>query len=272
MYSVLKVTTLFTVVFFLIVSSIFYVSGYQPQSHTKNNPTNTKIKTADTIFNLTADEQNTKKPTSFPEITPTLRNDSILESDLLTILTQQDINPNYPTFADRISTIEARRNGVAVDPQAIWNASNADTPWETLDEAPDSLNLSLDKKLDGREFIKIDPLKIESLVHGDTFELTIQQLNVTFTAHIENVISEDNGSNVTWTGYLEGLESPNTITLTRGSNLIVGGISTPHALYSLQAIGELGWIVDSSTLFVGGDKPIIVTPEIKSNAPEIPNS
>ncbi len=80
------------------------------------------------------------------------------------------------------------------------------------------MNLSAEQKLDGREFIQINPLKIESLVQGDTLEITIQQANKTYTARIDQVISEGDGRNVTWRGYLDDVESPNSFTITRGTN------------------------------------------------------
>jgi hypothetical protein len=185
---------------------------------------------------------------------------------------QKDENPSYATFEERVSTVVARRHGKAIDPALLYEASKKETAWVALSEIPNTLDLTLEQKLDGREFIKIDPLKIESLVHGDTLEITIAQLNSTYTAHITDVVSEDEGRNVTWLGYLEGLESPNTLTITRGKDLIVGGISTPNALYSLQAHGDIGWIVDSATLFVGGDQPILVTPDMMNELLQTPNS
>jgi len=181
------------------------------------------------------------------------------------VMGMDDDNPNYGKFSDRVNMVSARRNGRAVDPVALWEASQEETLWKPLDEAPDSLNLSLDQKLDGREFIKVSALKLESLVPGDTLDVTVAQLNKTFTATIEKVRSEDDGQNVTWSGHIEGMEAPNFLTLTRGDNLIIGGISTPTGLYNLQANGEVGWIVDSSTLFVGGDHQIEVPQHLIDN-------
>ncbi|WP_196156930.1 hypothetical protein [Reinekea sp. G2M2-21] len=178
------------------------------------------------------------------------------------VLQLEDRNENYPTVGDRVSTVVARRHGQVYDAVKIWQASQSDTAWKAVHSIPDGLNLSVEQQLDGREFIQIDPLKIESLVQGDRFEIAIAQANQTYLATVEEVRSEDDGRSVTWSGTLQGIDPPNTFSITRGNRLIVAGIATPQALYSLQADGEYGWIVDSATLFVGGDEPIEVTPDM----------
>jgi hypothetical protein len=178
------------------------------------------------------------------------------------VLLLEDRNENYPTVGDRLSTVIARRHGQVYDAVKIWQASQADAAWKSVQSFPDGLNLSVEQQLDGREFIQIDPLKIESLVQGDQFEIAIAQANQTYLATVEEVRSEDDGRSVTWSGTLHGIDPPNTFSITRGDRLIVAGIATPQALYSLQADGEYGWIVDSATLFVGGDEPIEVTPDM----------
>ncbi|EAR11094.1 hypothetical protein [Reinekea blandensis] len=266
MQSKVKVFSLSILVLIAVCSLIFYLSGTRSSSpQIETAVSSDAVQESSTVITKEtkpSSESNDKTQAQQSTMPVVDEANDIADRSLASILTEPDVNPDYATFSDRISTVRARRNGQEVQADKIWEASKADSAWTTVDEAPDSLNLTREQELDGREFIKIDPLKIESLVHGDTLEVTIQQLNRTFTAHITDVISEDEGRSVTWKGYLDGLDSPNTITITRGSNLIVGGISTPQALYSLQANGEDGWLVDSSTLFVGGDEPIEVTPDM----------
>lgn len=183
------------------------------------------------------------------------------------LLQQPDSNPDYPTFQDRVIEVSVRRNNEPVDHQALWVASQSPEAWQPLESPSQSFGLSAEDMQDGREFISIDPLKIESLVPGDTLEIPIAQLGTTLVAHIHDVRSEDNGRNVTWTGQLEGLDAPNEITLTRGGTLIMGGISTPDGIYELQAHGNEGWIASGATLFKGQDQQIIVPPELIENPP-----
>ncbi|MAM86303.1 hypothetical protein [Allohahella sp. A8] len=183
------------------------------------------------------------------------------------LLLQPDVNPDYPTFQDRVTEVSVRRNNRDFDPQALWVASQRPEAWQALEAPSQNFGLSAEEMQDGREFINIDPLKIESLVPGDTLELPIAQLNTTLVAQIDEVRSEDNGRNVTWTGEILGLDAPNQITLTRGGDLIMAGISTPDGVYELQAHGSEGWIANGATLFKGQDQQIVVPPELIENPP-----
>ncbi|GAA3961177.1 hypothetical protein GCM10022278_19060 [Allohahella marinimesophila] len=183
------------------------------------------------------------------------------------LLQQPDSNPDYPSFQDRVTAVSVRRNNQHFDPRALWLASQEPEAWQPLETPSQSFGLSAEEMQDGREFVRIDPLKIESLVPGDTLEIPIAQLNTTLVAYIEDVRSEDNGRNVTWTGQLAGLDAPNEFTLTRGGDLIMGGISTPDGIFELQAHGSEGWIASGATLFKGQDQQIVVPPELIESPP-----
>jgi hypothetical protein len=175
--------------------------------------------------------------------------------DEATLLSLEDPNPDYATFGDRVQEVSARRNGQAMDPRLLWLASQEKEGWSALDDMPVAAELSETERYDGREFIRVNPLKIESLVAGDKMALPISQINQTYTMKVDAVRSES-GNSVTWTGHLEGLESDNHVVITRGDSLIVAGITTPEGLFELQARGDEGWIASSATLFKGGDEII----------------
>ncbi|PAU65649.1 hypothetical protein BZL41_05610 [Pseudomonas sp. PIC25] len=175
----------------------------------------------------------------------------------LQLLMQPDPNPYYATFGDRLQEVLARRDGQAVDPKKLWTALQEKAAWKPLEGSPDQLPLTAEQRSDGREFISIDPLKIESLVPGDHLEVPIAQANQTYDVVIDHVRSTD-GQSMTWSGHIEELSQDNQVTITRGNGLIVGGITTPQGLYALQAHGNQGWIATSATLFKGGDKHIEV--------------
>lgn len=184
------------------------------------------------------------------------------------ILESPDQNPEYPTFGHRLSEIEARRNGQKMDAAQLWAASQQPAAWKPLESAPDALNLTNEERNDGREFITFSPLKLESLVAGDTLDIEMAQTGQTFTAKIDQATSEDDGRNVTWTGRSTDPGFPGSLTITKGDTLIVGGISTPDGHYELQVHGDKGWIVNSATIFKGVDQQIIVPPELLENPPK----
>lgn len=176
------------------------------------------------------------------------------------LMAQKDPNERYGTFGKRFEEVVARRNGQTIDAQALWNAMQQKEPWQPLQETPTAPELSDADKNDGREFININPMKIESLVAGDKLDITLSQTNKNYIVNIDNVQAES-GNNVTWTGHIDGLEADNQVNITRGDTLIVAGITTPEGLFELQARGNQGWIASSSTMFKGEDVVIEVTPD-----------
>ena len=183
------------------------------------------------------------------------------------ILKSQDENPDYGTFERRYSEITARRNGQQLDVEQLWLASRQPNAWKPVDSIPDSLNLTDEEKNDGREFIEFSPMKLESLVAGDTLEIDMGKANKSFKAKIEDAQSEDNGKNVTWTGTSIDENFRGRLTITKGDSLIIGGISTDDGHYEIQVKGNKGWIVSSSTLFKGVDQQITVPQDMIDNPP-----
>lgn len=188
-------------------------------------------------------------------------------SDDQEILALVDTNPNYATFGDRYTEISARRAGNVPDPRAILKASWEGGVWQTDETAGQDLNLTEAELTDGREFIQFNPIKLESLVAGDSFEISLAQTARTYTVIVEEVRSDDDGRNVTWSGRIDGDDGFNQVTLTRGKDLIVGGITTPDGYFQIQVQGDKGWIVNSATLFKGVDQQVIVPKDLIENPP-----
>ncbi|MET1078594.1 MAG: hypothetical protein ABWY06_11315 [Pseudomonas sp.] len=182
------------------------------------------------------------------------------------LLAMADSNPDYPTLADRLSEVSARRDGQHVDVAALYAATRKSSAWEPLDSIPEGFPLSVAEQYDGRQFIQVDPMKIESLVPGDTLDIDIGQLNQSFTAVIDNVQAQPN-NNVTWTGHLKDMETPSQVVFTRGESLIVAGITTPQGHFEMEARGNKGWIVNSATLFKTPDVLIEVPREELAKTP-----
>lgn len=185
------------------------------------------------------------------------------------ILQRPDTNPNYGTFKNRVTEVEARRNGKRVDPQQLWEAAQQPNAWKTVSGAADSLNLSDADKNDGRKFIELSPLKLESLVAGDTLEIDMGDAGKALKVKIDGARSEDDGRNVTWTGDSTDANSPYHLTITKGETLVMGGLSTPEGLYQIEVHDGKGWIVSSATLFrKGTDQHITVPEELLKNPPK----
>lgn len=185
------------------------------------------------------------------------------------ILQRPDTNPNYGTFRNRVTEVEARRNGKPVDPQQLWEAAQQPNAWKNVSSASDSLNLSDVDKNDGRKFIELSPLKLESLVAGDTLDIDMGDAGKALKIKIDAAHSEDDGKNVTWTGGSTDTGSPYHLTITKGDTLVMGGISTPDGLYQIEVHDGKGWIVSNATLFrKGTDQHITVPPELLKNPPK----
>src|SRR5690606_11412827 len=152
-------------------------------------------------------------------------------------------NPDYPTFASRFDEIRARRDGLHLDPEALLAAMHQPTAWTVDESQAEGLPLTDEERHDGREFIRFSPLKVETLVPGDVMEIPIWQANANYRMQVDRVEAHGDG-NVTWYGHLKEFERDNQVTITRGESLTYGGITTPDALYVLEARGEKGWIAD----------------------------
>lgn len=173
------------------------------------------------------------------------------------LLEMTDGNPDYPTFADRVQEVMARRNGEMFDLRALWDASRQDEGWNALQGMPDAPELSEAERQDGREFIQVNPLKIESLVPGDRVTLPINQIGQRYAIRIDNVRVQS-GNAITWMGHLEDVDQDYTVVITRGESLIMAGITTPQGHFEMQARGDQGWIASSATLFKGGDEIVAI--------------
>lgn len=187
------------------------------------------------------------------------------------LLQQPDPNPDYATFADRLNEIRNRRQGADQNAQAIYDAMQQPYAWEASDTPADHLPLTQEQAMDGREFIEVNPAKIESLLPGDTLEIQIGQINGVYTAKIDQAMVGV-GDSVNWEGHLEnvpGLPGKSHVFLTKSGSLIVGGITTPHGHFELEAHNGSGWIVSSKTLFKEPDQLIEVSEEELSRTPAV---
>jgi hypothetical protein len=151
-------------------------------------------------------------------------------------------------LGSRLEVMHQRRHGQIYNSEAVAAAVVRNAAWIPTDDVPTSLPLKPEEFTDGRQFIQLDPLKIESLIPGDTFLVAVEKLGAQYRVEIDSVEVHD-GGRISWHGHLAGLSERYNVTFTRGESLTVGGLETPDGHYVLQAHGKNGWIASSQKLF-----------------------
>jgi hypothetical protein len=175
-------------------------------------------------------------------------NDDPIAAELQDRYAEVADNPDYPQLQDRLDAMHKRHTNKSFDVEEVIDALTQPEAWSRVNEPPGELPLTAAERSDGREFIRFNPTRIETLMPGDTLEIPVWQLGERFTMRVERTESHANGS-VTWHGHLENFNEPHRVTITVGDGLSLGGIDTPRGHYVLQAHGESGWIASSETLF-----------------------
>lgn len=163
---------------------------------------------------------------------------------------------DFRYLQDRLTAMQERRPNLNFDPEQVAAAIDRDVAWTPLKEVPKELPLTPEEFADGREFIALDSLKIETLMPGDRVRIPIQALGREYDVIIDQVEKHDYNS-ISWNGHIEGGDGQNYMaTFTRGASLTVGGMDTPDGQYELLANGDKGWIASSGLLFKHHSDPI----------------
>lgn len=157
-------------------------------------------------------------------------------------------NPDYPQLQTRLDAMRQRQPTRSFDAEQVVETMAQSEAWVRVETPPEELPLTPSEKFDGREYIRFNPLRIETLMPGDTLEIPVWQLGARYKMRVDYAETHANGS-VTWHGHLENFNEPHRVTITVGDSLSLGGIETPSGHYVLQAHGESGWIASSETLF-----------------------
>lgn len=166
------------------------------------------------------------------------------------------VSENYNYIQDRLDIMRERRPNDVYDEKAVAEAVARTDAWTPLKEIPKDLPLNKEDLADGREFIKFDNLKLETLVPGDNLRLAIKETGQQYDVNIDDVETLDE-NRTTWRGHIEGTDGHNyEVSLTHGPKLTVGGIDTPDGQYIVQANGENGWVASSARLFKRHVDPI----------------
>ena len=153
------------------------------------------------------------------------------------------------SFDERLTAMQERRPNQHFDPVAVEAAMKRQTAWATPEEVPEELPLQPEEFTDGRQFIELDSLKIETLMPGDAVKVTIDETGADYSVTVDRIEKHDYNS-ISWYGHIEGADGQNySVSFTRGEKLTVGGLDTPEGHYVLQAHGNNGWLASSALLF-----------------------
>lgn len=149
---------------------------------------------------------------------------------------------------ERMIAISSRRDGVDFDDGMVQDAVRRENLWEVVSGSVVVSGLSLEDVYDGREFIRFDALKVETLIPGDNIRLYIPQAQREYTANIRSVI-ENGGGVITWEGEISGTNNKGKVSITKDLETTYIGLFTEDAHYTVEAKGDIGWIANSGTLF-----------------------
>jgi hypothetical protein len=158
-------------------------------------------------------------------------------------------NAEGVSFDERLAAMQQRRPNQQFDPAAVEAAMQRQAAWAPAEEVPEDLPLQPEEFTDGRQFIELDSLKIETLMPGDAVKVTIDETGEDYNVTVDRVEKHDYNS-ISWYGHIEGADGQTySVSFTRGETLTVGGLDTPEGHYVLQAHGNNGWIASSALLF-----------------------
>ena len=181
----------------------------------------------------------------------------------VTDVTEQEVaNLDVMSARYRLQKIHERLPNSDITEEQILTAMAEPSLWKQLNTVPENLPLSEEKIRDGREFVSLDSLKLETLVIGDTVELPLTQTGRTYFMKVERVQDMGDG-NTTWSGQLTDSGAYHHVSFTRGaSGVTVGGINSPDGHFTVEGRGDTGWIVLSRVDAMNREEGDAVIPEI----------
>ncbi|PUA26852.1 MAG: hypothetical protein B0W54_20705 [Cellvibrio sp. 79] len=149
----------------------------------------------------------------------------------------------------RMDNIKQRRPNLDYSPEEVAAAVARNTSWSPAETTPKNLPLKPEELADGRQFIQLDTMKMETLMPGDAINVRVDENAKDYEVVIDKVEKHDYSS-ISWYGHIQGEDGQKySVSFTRGEALTVGGLDTPDGHYVLQAHGNNGWIASSQLLF-----------------------
>lgn len=216
----------------VVLSLIYFFS--QPSTNLSSDNNDSIVSTQDTSP-TSAGENNQSKNQAIATISS-----SASSSDEQTIT---------PELQERIAAMQQRRPNQQFSNNEVAAAVNRTTSWTPTEEIPRELPLQPEEFTDGRQFIELDSLKIETLMPGDEVNVRVDENANDYKVTIDRIEKHDYNS-ISWYGHIQGDDGQKySVSFTRGEQLTVGGLDTPDGHYVLQGHGDKGWIASSQLLF-----------------------
>ena len=179
-----------------------------------------------------------KNPAATPVITTASSNQASSDGQGIT-----------PELQERLSAMQQRRPNQHFSAEQVMAAVKRTKTWTAAEEIPRELPLKPEEFNDGRQFIELDSLKIETLMPGDQVKVRVDKNAKDYEVIIDRIEKHDYNS-ISWYGHIQGDDGQQySVSFTRGEQLTVGGLDTPDGHYVLQGHGDKGWIASSQLLF-----------------------
>lgn len=190
------------------------------------------------------------------------KTETVNEPAAVEVTEQEVANLDVTSARYRLQKIHERSPDSSITEEQILAVMEKPFIWKQLDKVPENLPLSEEKIRDGREFISLDSLKLETLVIGDTVELPLAQTGRTYFMKVEGVQDMGDG-NTTWSGQLSDSGAGyHHVSFTRGaSGVTVGGINSPDGHFTVEGRGDTGWVVLSRVDAVNREEGDAIIPD-----------
>ncbi len=159
-----------------------------------------------------------------------------------------DDNARYPTLESRLTALRELYPYREFSGDDVVDLMSRPNAWQPTSQVPDSLPLTDIQRNDGREFIELNPERLELLLPGDNIELPLERLGMHLKMEVDSreVLP---GGGFTLHGRVLGTTELMRVTITQNAGLSIAGIDTPQGHVVLQANDDHGWIAASETLF-----------------------
>ncbi|HEX7764309.1 MAG TPA: hypothetical protein VF433_11960 [Cellvibrio sp.] len=214
----------------LAMAALYFFNRPQPQHKgTEINQAATRSTTQNIGDNM---------PSADKKITATASSGSSTDAQVMT-----------PELQERLSEMQARRPNLHFDTNEVAAAVARTTTWTATDTVHRELPLAEEEFTDGRQFLDLDSLKIETLMPGDQINVRVAEQAKDYKVTIDRIEKHDYNS-ISWYGNITGDDGHKyQVSVTRGEHLTVGGLDTPDGHFVIQAHGNKGWIASSQLLF-----------------------
>lgn len=157
-------------------------------------------------------------------------------------------NSRLPTLDSRLAELRELYPYREFAAEEVLDLMSRPTAWQPASTPPDSMPLTEAQRNDGREFIEMNPARLEVLLPGDSFELPLERLGMHLKMEVESREALPGGG-FTLHGRVLGSSELMRVTITQSPGLSIAGIDTPQGHVVLQANEDQGWIAASETLF-----------------------